>query len=130
TSGGGRMEHGVAGSRDPLIVTADGEIELRHASTADCDALYAVIDRNRARLREWLPWLVPGFDRNSLFTFLQDRERDNAARVSLTTNIWMKGELCGAIGLHSINQRDRSTSVGYWLDARYSGRGVMKRACH
>jgi ribosomal-protein-serine acetyltransferase len=123
------MEHGFAGPRDSLKVSVEGEIELRPASTADCTALYAAIERNRARLREWLPWVVPGFDRNALFAFLQERERDNREGVSLTTNIWIKGDLCGGIGLHAIDKRNRGTSIGYWLDGRYSGRGIMTRAC-
>jgi ribosomal-protein-serine acetyltransferase len=123
------MERGGAGSRDPLIIAVDGEIELRRATTADCTALYEAIERNHGRLREWLPWLVPEFDRNSLFAFLQERERDHVTRVSLATNIWIAGNLCGAIGLHTIDRRARSTSVGYWLDAGYSGRGIMTRAC-
>jgi ribosomal-protein-serine acetyltransferase len=123
------MDPGLAGARDPLAIQVDDEIELRLTSTADCTALYAAIHRNRTRLREWLPWLLPDFDRKSLLGFLRDREKDNAERVSLTTNIWAQGELCGSIGLHTIDQRNRSTSIGYWLDEAHSGRGIMTRAC-
>jgi ribosomal-protein-serine acetyltransferase len=128
------MERGVESAGDPLTISAavisiDSEIELRPASTADCAVLYAAIDRNRAQLREWLPWLVPDFNEETLLAFLRDRERDNAERVSLTTNIWIEGRICGSIGLHAIDRRDRSTSVGYWLDVVQNGRGIMTRAC-
>jgi ribosomal-protein-serine acetyltransferase len=119
----------VADTRDRLTIPVADGIELRHVSTADCDQLYAAIDRNRAPLRMWLPWVTDTFDQNDLTEFIRQREIDNAAHLSLTTNIWFRGELCGAIGLHAINQRDRNTSIGYWLDEAYQGRGIMTSAC-
>jgi ribosomal-protein-serine acetyltransferase len=123
------MERRVAGTRDHLTIRVDEAIELRRVATADCDRLYATIDRNRARLRTWLPWVTDSFQKTDLFEFLQQREFDNAARISLTSNILFEGQICGVIGLHTINQRDRSTSIGYWLDAAYEGRAIMTRAC-
>jgi ribosomal-protein-serine acetyltransferase len=110
-------------------IPADNGIELRRVSAVDCDKLYAAIDRNRARLRTWLPWVSHTFQQSDLFEFIRQRELDNAARVSLTTTIWCAGQLCGAIGLHAIDQRHRSSSIGYWLDEAYEGRGIMTRAC-
>jgi len=91
--------------------------------------LYSAIHRNRAHLRRWLAWLHDDFDEKKLTEFVRAREAENAARVSLTTNIWVSGALCGAIGLHAINVRDRNTSIGYWIDEAYQGRGIMTRAC-
>ena|SRR5579863_3298219 len=131
------MERVVSGTRDhltipvtiPITIPVDDGIELRGVSVADGPELYAAIDRNRVRLRKWLPWAGLAFEQTDLFAFLQQREIDNAARVSLTTHIRLHGELCGAIGLHVIDQRHRNTSIGYWLDGEYEGRGIMTRAC-
>ncbi len=123
------MEHGITASSTQLTIPVDDGIELHAVSTADCAELYAAIDRNRARLRTWLPWVGLTFGQNDLVEFIRQREIDNAARVSLTTHIRFRGELCGAIGLHIIDQRHRSSSIGYWLDEAYEGRGIMTRAC-
>lgn len=123
------MEQGIAGARDILTIHAGSGIELRPMSLDHTGMLYALIDRNRARLREWLPWLHPSWNRDDLAAFIKDRERDNAERVSLTTVIFADSEMCGSIGLHEINQRDRYTSIGYWIDREYEGRGIMTRAC-
>ncbi len=111
------------------VIAVDDGIELRQVSIADCAELYASIDRNRARLRTWLPWVGLTFGQNDLSEFIRQREIDNAARVSLTTHIWYQDQLCGAVGLHVIDQRHRSSSIGYWLDEAYEGRGIMTRAC-
>jgi len=123
------MERGNSTTRHPLNIPVDDGIELRPVSTADCAELYAAIDRNRARLRTWLPWAGLTYGQNDLLAFLEQREIDNAARVSLTNHIRCRGKLCGAIGLHVIDQRHRSSSIGYWLDEAYEGRGIMTRAC-
>jgi ribosomal-protein-serine acetyltransferase len=112
-----------------MIIPVDDEIELRAVSAADCDELYAAIDRNRARLRQWLSWAGLNFEREILRTYLQDRERENADRASLTTHIRYRGQLCGAIGLHKIEPRHHNSSIGYWLDHAFEGRGIMTRAC-
>ena len=123
------MEPSVAITRKHLTIPVADGIELRHVSRANCEEFFAAIERNRARLRNWLPWVTDTFQLSDLIEFVRQREIDNAARVSLTTNIWFQGKLCGAIGLHVIDQRDRNTSIGYWLDEAYEGRGIMTRAC-
>lgn len=112
-----------------MTIPAGEGIEMRPVTIADARALYAAIERNRSRLREWLPWLHSSYGFDDLTAFLKDRILDNAARTSLTTCIWAGEELCGSIGLHLIDARNRSTSVGYLLDAAHEGRGIMTRAC-
>jgi ribosomal-protein-serine acetyltransferase len=112
-----------------MTIRVDDEIELRPVSIADSDELYAVIDRNRERLRQWLSWAGLNFQRADLLTFLEQRERDNDVRAGLTTHIRFHGRLCGAIGLHAFDPRHRSSSVGYWLDHAWEGRGIVTRAC-
>jgi ribosomal-protein-serine acetyltransferase len=123
------MEHNLPGARDPLTIAAGQGIELRPMTVGHGAALYDLIDRNRIRLREWLPWVEGTFGPADLTAFLNARERDNAEGIGLTAAIYLNDALCGAIGLHAIEKRDRSTSIGYWLDAGYSGQGIMTRAC-
>jgi ribosomal-protein-serine acetyltransferase len=123
------MEHGFAGSLEPLSIQAGPQIELRAVSIDQAPALYALIDRNRGRLREWLPWVEWSYSLRDATTFVTDGMRGNASGDSLTTTIWFEDTLCGAIGLHAINRRHRSSSVGYWLGIDHEGRGIMTQAC-
>jgi len=120
--------HGACAPKAMTIPAGEG-IELRPVGISDAPALYAAIDRNRARLREWLPWIHPSYGFDDLTAFLRERMPENAARNSLTTCIWAGDELCGSIGLHLIDARNRNTSIGYWLDAAHEGRGIMTRVC-
>jgi len=123
------MEPGIAHSRAALAIQAGDGIELRPVSLADAPALYAAVERNRARLREWLPWVGLSYGLNDMVRHLEERERENAARESLASHIWNGADLCGAISLHRIDKKHRNTSIGYWLDQAHEGRGIMTRAC-
>lgn len=123
------MEHGFAGARKTVIISAGNGIELRPMSLDHAETLYALIDRNRERLREWLPWVRSSYCMDDLIAFIKDRERDNAERNSLTTVIFADDQMCGAIGLHTIDKEHRNTSIGYWIDAGYEGRGIVTAAC-
>jgi ribosomal-protein-serine acetyltransferase len=65
--------------------------------------------------------------------------RGNAAVIRLTrrqvadndgfqTAIVCDGRIVGAVGFHGIDWDNRSSSIGYWLDAGHQGRGIMTSA--
>jgi ribosomal-protein-serine acetyltransferase len=111
------------------VIAAGPDLYLKPVSPADGDAIYAAIERNRERLREWLSWAVPEYSREDLNSFLTEKEQANAARSSLTTAICQGGAICGLIGFHPINLLNRNTSLGYWIDGSYEGRGLITRSC-
>lgn len=130
------MERGATGSSDlkpaasiARMLDAGAGVTLHPVTVADAAELYTLIDRNRARLGEWLPWVGPGYGLPETLRFLEERALENAARLALTMHVRAGGVLCGAIGIHRIDKRHRNSSLGYWLDAEHAGRGIMTRAC-
>lgn len=113
----------------PHVIPAGPGLELRPAIVADAAALYALIDRNRTHLSEWLAWATPDYLETGLRDFVAARETENLSRKALTTTIWTHGVLCGSIAMHQIDWLRRNTSIGYWLDMGYQGRGVATEAC-
>jgi ribosomal-protein-serine acetyltransferase len=111
-----------------LISLGDG-VELCGVSASDAAELFAAIDRNRARLRQWLPWVSPEYGLPEAVRFVEECVRGNDDRTALTRLIRSGGEIRGAIGLHRIDPLNRASSIGYWLDAASEGRGIVTRAC-
>lgn len=113
----------------PRVIPVSAEAELRPVRPEDAEALYALVELNRHRLRQWLPWLDVNYSLVDMRRHLVDRKRDNQNRNSFTATIWASGTICGAIGLHRIDQFHRNSSIGYWLAADFEGHGIMTQAC-
>ncbi len=110
--------------------TDTGEpIEVRIFEEQHAEELFLLIEANRASLRQWLPWLDwsnSSADTASHIQLSLERYRESNG---FSAGIWFGNELGGAIGLHAIDSRHRSSSIGYWLSEHFRGRGAMTQAC-
>jgi ribosomal-protein-serine acetyltransferase len=100
---------------------------LRLTTVADAEAAYRVVDAERERLREWLPWVDATTGLDVEREFLEGIEHVNAIGTGLNATIREHDEFCGFVGLR-IDVMHRSAEIGYWLSERSSGRGVMIRS--
>jgi len=107
----------------------DEKTELCRVRLEDAEELFAVIDRNRDRLRQWLPWVTPEYDLEGARQFISTATGEMTDHKGLTLIIRHRGSICGAIGLHRILGRSKNTEIGYWIDAAHEGKGLMTAAC-
>jgi ribosomal-protein-serine acetyltransferase len=102
--------------------------DLRQIVEEDAEELTALIDRNRAYLKEWLPWLDNSTGIRDTARFigrsLEQAEDDNGFTFGIVCN----GILAGVIGQHYLDSVNRRTELGYWIDAAHQGRGLVTRA--
>ena len=98
-------------------------LEARHAAQ-----MFALIDSNRAHLREFLPWVNASRSLEDTLGFRQASLEKFARNQGFDAGIFEHGKLVGVIGLHEIAWSHRQTSLGYWLGAEFQGRGLMGRA--
>jgi ribosomal-protein-serine acetyltransferase len=103
------------------------ELEIHSFAQSDAEALFAAVDRNRERLREWLPWVDNTKSAADLALFIERSAAQEDAHLGAQAGIWLDGALVGSIGCHPIDWKNRSTSIGYWLDADHQGKGVITR---
>ena len=122
------MEQRTAVTLDNLIIRLDDATELRPIRLEDVDELYAVVKSNSARLHSWLAWATLDYSPEEAHRFVSQQVAENVEGVSLTMKILHKGKICGAIGLHRID-RNKSTSIGYWIDEGHEGKGIITAAC-
>src|ERR1051326_5602177 len=99
-------------------------IEERHAP-----ALFAAVDRERQRLREWLPWVDPTRTEEDILAFIRRSLEQFASNSGFAAAIWEHGKLAGVIGTSNINWVYRKAEIGYWLGQEFEGRGLMTDAC-
>ena len=106
-----------------------GGLELRLFRETDAENVFRATERNRAQLREWLPWVDRTRSVEEPRQFILDSLASYEKREGLTAAMLVENEFAGAISLHKIDWAYQNVSIGYWLDAQFQGRGLMRRAC-
>jgi ribosomal-protein-serine acetyltransferase len=101
---------------------------LRPLEESDAEALYRLVDANRAYLAEWLPWAAAETGVEQHLEFIRATRRQLEEDNGFQAGIVDGGELVGVIGYHRIDGGNRATSLGYWLAASSQGRGTMTEA--
>ena len=99
-------------------------LEERHAP-----AVFAAVDRNRAHLRKWLPWVDDTTSVGYTLNFIRTSLQQFANNQGFAAGIWCGDEYAGTIGAHKINWVDRKVEIGYWLASKFQGRGIVTDAC-
>jgi ribosomal-protein-serine acetyltransferase len=119
----------VAGGTDMFSFRLDDDSELRLLEERHAEALFALTDRNRAYLREWMPWVDGTTSVSDTRGYIRHCLREFAENRGFQAGLWVRGDLAGSIGYVDIDWNDRKAEIGYWLGASFQGRGLMTRAC-
>jgi ribosomal-protein-serine acetyltransferase len=104
-------------------------IELKLLEVGEARTLFGLADRNRARLREWLPWVDQTRSAEDVRLFILRVQEQYRSNMGPQAGVWVDGVLSGTMGCHPIDWANRNCSVGYWLDAAQEGKGVITRCC-
>jgi ribosomal-protein-serine acetyltransferase len=111
--------------RAPDRIDLGSGASLRLLTPEDAERVFDVVDRERERLRPWLSWVDetrgPADTRRFIEETIATRGREHAY------GIWAADGLAGTIGLHT-DPVHRSAMVGYWIDARHEGHGLVTKA--
>jgi ribosomal-protein-serine acetyltransferase len=105
------------------------DLELKLLEQHHAAALFELVDANRVYLRLWMPWIDGAQSVADVGSFIDASLQQFAENKGYHAGIWFRGTLCGVIGHHSIDWTNRSTSLGYWLDAAHQGKGIMTESC-
>lgn len=104
-------------------------VELKLLEAGEAKALFALAERNRGRLRRWLPWVDATQSAEDVRQFILRVLEQYHNNLGPQCGIWVDGVLCGTVGCHPIDWSSRNCSLGYWIDAAHEGRGVITRCC-
>lgn len=109
-------------------ILVDDEVRLSTLRASDVDELFACVERNRGRLREWMPWLDTTPSATELGLFVGSSIAEYETGPSHRLGIFIEGKIAGVVGLERIDPMHRRAAIGYWLSQEYEGRGTMTRA--
>ena len=111
------------------VLPVDDEILLVPRHAGDAAEMYALVDPNRAVLREWLGWVDGTRSIADMRRYAQYAEAQFESRLAFDYAIRVGGAIAGSIGLHALDWSNRNAQIGYWLAPHARGRGAVTRAC-
>jgi ribosomal-protein-serine acetyltransferase len=111
---------------NPIRWQIGNGLVVRTYVMGDAEELFALVDRNRDRLRPWMIW-------EPATKSVEDSRAFIARSIGAETHsegngIWLDGELIGGVGL-TLDTLANSGEIGYWLDRRHEGKGIVTRVC-
>lgn len=89
------------------------------------EELFALTDKNRAMLRQWLPWLDNTKEPNDTRSFVAAQLSQFAESKALHTTIFYDGIIAGVLAFNTIDSENKSGNIGYWLGSDFQGNGIM-----
>lgn len=112
---------------DSTLVVERGFV-LKPLKPYQAESVFAVVEKNRSRLREFLPWLDFNRSARDSENFIINAAKTNLLGTSLILGIFLEDKFVGMVSYNSIQKQNRSAQIGYWLCSSAQGKGVMIRA--
>lgn len=98
-------------------------LEPRHA-----DELYALIDKSRERIGQWLAFPSQTNQVEDTHSFIEKSLKRLAENNGYWAGIWYKNEIAGSIGFLYIDWEAKKTEIGYWLGNEFTGKGLAAKS--
>ena len=110
-------------------IRVDKEISLKLPTLKNADEFFALVERNRTFLRQYLPWVDHTLSVENSKTYIKECRKQFKSDSGYSLCIFYRQNIVGAISSHSIDQIDCKTEIGYWLAEDQQGKGIMRRSC-
>ncbi len=109
----------------------DDHITLRPFREGDAAPMFEIIDRDRAYLAEFLPWVeaIATLEDEAEFVENTMSRPTTGTHARASFIIEYQSEIAGTIAVRLTNSPSRIGAIGYWLAESMQHRGIMTRAC-
>src|SRR5687767_13849478 len=102
---------------------------LEPISDQHAEPAFELINKNRAHLKTWLPWVDRMQTVADFRNFLQGAIKRMAEKQEVSYMIIHERKVAGRIGLYYLDHQNRIGSIGYWLGEAFQGKGLITQAC-
>ncbi|MGN7386446.1 GNAT family N-acetyltransferase [Sporosarcina sp. SAFN-015] len=103
---------------------------IRMPEVEDALDVWNAIRNSQPALKEWMPFAQKAPELHTTEENLRQAIADFITRKDLRLHMFSKetGEFVGSTGLHRIDWAVPKFEIGYWLDTKFEGRGLMTEA--
>lgn len=100
-------------------------IHLDQVKLSMAPIIFNVIDRDRAYLSEWLPFVDVTQQISDTELFIKSLHSGSDFKKDVVYAIWYKMGFAGLIGFKDSDWVNNKTEVGYWLAQDMQGKGII-----
>jgi len=111
------------------LIKADASISLELIADKHARPLLELLNANRTHLRQWLPWVDNMQTEEDFQAYINRSKVQHEEGTDLGYVILVNGIVAGRIGIHYIHQHNRNGAIGYWLGQKFTGQGIITKAC-
>jgi ribosomal-protein-serine acetyltransferase len=110
----------------PEKIEGQSILICRHASY-EAQALFSAVDRDRERLRRFLPWVDFTLSLQDEINYLEDAHQKWDEKIFFAYSLYRKsdGELVGTANVHSISWKNECCELGYLIFNQFEGQGYI-----
>ena len=107
----------------------DSILRLELPDLRDAKETTEVVRRNLSHLKPWMPWAVDDYSEDHARDWIKRTLETFASDGSFSALIILNDKIIGSIGFHDLDRANRHASIGYWIDKKHEGKGIITRCC-
>src|SRR5258708_16828474 len=111
-----------------LCIQVNEETQLRLVEERRVEEYFALIERNKDHLHEWVAGEAYEGSVETLRAYVKQRLLQFVNGEGYHLGIWYQDTLVGVLD-YRLNWRRRNVELGYWIDATMEGKGIVTQAC-
>lgn len=111
-----------------MKIIVDKETELRQLCQSDARDIFEVIDKQRAYLGKWLPFVEFTKEVTDTEKFVEAIVNATKDRFEYVFTIRKQHAFIGLIGFKDTDHRNKKTEIGYWLSEQQQGQGIITKS--
>jgi ribosomal-protein-serine acetyltransferase len=106
----------------------DDDLKLSLSIPQYADELFELTNKNRAFLKQWLPWPDSVTKSSDTRDFIESQLARFQRGEALHVTIFYQEKIAGVLGYNWIDKANTIGYVGYWLSEDCNGKGIMTRS--
>lgn len=112
-----------------FYLKVNDHIELKLLMLQDAEHVISMINSCREFLSKWLSWIDNTQKFDDVVKLIKKSHQQCIENNGFIAGVWYHKKLAGLICFHFFDWKNKKTSIGYCLDKKYEGKGIMLDSC-
>ncbi len=102
---------------------------MRSWREGDVASALEIVLANRKHLQTYMQWMTPNYSIEDSRKFIIQAIKDRLDKKTLGLALVRDERIIGSTGFNRLDWNARVCEIGYWIDHRDEGKGIVTKAC-